>query len=69
MTTRRTTIRDVSRSNRSRVLRELYFRGPSGRTRLSRDTGLSPATIANIVGELADPTAETVINRMQQLGG
>ncbi len=52
MTARRTTIRDVSRSNRSRVLRELYFRGPSGRPRLSRDTGLSPATVANIVGEL-----------------
>jgi len=52
VTARRTTIRDVSRSNRSRVLRELYFRGPSGRSRLSRDTGLSPATVANIVGEL-----------------
>jgi predicted NBD/HSP70 family sugar kinase len=53
VTARRTTIRDVSRSNRSRVLRELYFRGPSGRSRLSRDTGLSPATVANIVSELA----------------
>ena len=52
MTARRTTIRDVSRSNRSRVLRELYFRGPSARSRLSRDTGLSPATVANIVVEL-----------------
>jgi predicted NBD/HSP70 family sugar kinase len=48
----RTTIHDVSRSNRSRVLRELYFHGPSSRPRLSRDTGLSPATVANIVGEL-----------------
>jgi predicted NBD/HSP70 family sugar kinase len=57
-TPRRTTIRDVSRSNRSRVLRELYFRGPSGRSRLSRDTGLSPATVANIVGEL---TAEGIV--------
>jgi predicted NBD/HSP70 family sugar kinase len=53
VTVRRTTIRDVSRSNRSRLLRELYFRGPSGRSRLSRDTGLSPATVANIVAELA----------------
>jgi predicted NBD/HSP70 family sugar kinase len=35
------------------VLRELYFHGPSGRPRLSRDTGLSPATVANIIGELA----------------
>lgn len=58
MTARRTTIRDVSRSNRSRVLRELYFRGPSGRSRLSRDTGLSPATVANIVAEL---TAEGIV--------
>jgi predicted NBD/HSP70 family sugar kinase len=53
MPARGTTIRDVSRANRSRVLRELYFHGPSSRPRLSRDTGLSPATIANIVGELA----------------
>jgi predicted NBD/HSP70 family sugar kinase len=58
VTPSRTTIRDVSRSNRSRVLRELYFRGPSGRSRLSRDTGLSPATVANIVGEL---TAEGIV--------
>jgi predicted NBD/HSP70 family sugar kinase len=50
---RRPTIRDVSRANRSRVLRELYFRGPSSRPRLSRDTGLSQATVANIVNQLA----------------
>jgi predicted NBD/HSP70 family sugar kinase len=53
MSTRRTTIRDVSRSNRSRVLRELYFRGPSNRPRLTRDTGLSAATVATIVSELS----------------
>jgi predicted NBD/HSP70 family sugar kinase len=52
MTSRRPTIRDVGRANRSRVLRELYFRGPSSRPRLSRETGLSPATVANIVNEL-----------------
>jgi predicted NBD/HSP70 family sugar kinase len=52
MSTKRTTIRDVSRSNRSRVLRELYFRGPSSRPRLTRDTGLSAATVATIVAEL-----------------
>jgi predicted NBD/HSP70 family sugar kinase len=52
VSTKRTTIRDVSRSNRSRVLRELYFRGPSSRPRLSRDTGLSAATVGTIVGDL-----------------
>lgn len=52
MSIKRTTIRDVSRSNRSRVLRELYFRGPSSRPRLTRDTDLSAATVATIVGEL-----------------
>jgi len=50
---RRPTIRDVSRANRSRVLRELYFRGPSSRSRLTRDTGLSQATVANIVNQFA----------------
>jgi predicted NBD/HSP70 family sugar kinase len=53
MITRRPTIRDVSRGNRSRVLRELYFRGPTSRPHLSRETGLSPATVANIVNELS----------------
>jgi predicted NBD/HSP70 family sugar kinase len=52
MSSRRTTIRDVSRLNRSRVLRELYFRGPSSRPRLTRDTGLSAATVATIVADL-----------------
>jgi predicted NBD/HSP70 family sugar kinase len=53
MSTRPTTIRDVSRSNRSRVLRELYFRGPSSRPQLTRDTGLSAGTVATIVSELS----------------
>src|SRR5919197_5674183 len=53
MNGRRPTIRDVSRANRSRLLRELYFGGPSSRPRLSRDTGLSPATVANIVAHLS----------------
>jgi predicted NBD/HSP70 family sugar kinase len=52
MASRRPTIRDVSRANRSQVLRELYFRGSSSRPRLSRSTGLSPATVGNIVSDL-----------------
>jgi predicted NBD/HSP70 family sugar kinase len=55
---RRPTVRDVSRANRSRVLREVYFGGASSRPRLSRATGLSTATVANIVAEL---TAEGIV--------
>jgi predicted NBD/HSP70 family sugar kinase len=40
------------------VLRELYFGGSSSRPRLSRATGLSVATVANIVAEL---TAEGIV--------
>ncbi|GGQ37013.1 putative NBD/HSP70 family sugar kinase [Actinomadura coerulea] len=49
---RRRTVRDLRRANRSVLLRRLYFDGPLSRQDLARETGLSPASVSNVVGEL-----------------
>ncbi len=49
---RRATTRDVRRGNRSAVMRTLYLDGPMSRYELSQATGLSQATVSNLVGEL-----------------
>ncbi|WP_239103808.1 ROK family transcriptional regulator [Microbispora corallina] len=48
----RGTLRDVRRGNRSLLLRTLYFGHELSRHDLSRLTGLSPATVSNVVGDL-----------------
>ena len=50
----RTTVRDVRRRNRSVLLSKLYFDGPLSRQHLSQLTGLSPATVSNVVGALVE---------------
>lgn len=52
MTRTLSTSRDLKRSNRSHLLNLLYFNEPSTRLDLSRMSGLSPATVTKIVGEL-----------------
>src|SRR5947208_13030771 len=52
MTTMRTTARDLRRANRAAVLRPLLLEGPQYRLGLARRTGLSTATMTNVVGEL-----------------
>ena len=47
----RSTVRDLRRSNRSALLWELLFSAPLTRPDLSRATGLSPATVSNLVSE------------------
>lgn len=49
---RRTTVRDVRRRNRSVLLSRLYFDGPLSRQHLSQLTGLSAATVSNVVAAL-----------------
>lgn len=49
---RRATARDVKRINRSVVIHHLLIDGEMNRQELSRRSGLSPATMSNIVGEL-----------------
>ncbi|MBP2472038.1 putative NBD/HSP70 family sugar kinase [Crossiella equi] len=54
MTVRRSTVRDLRRSNRSMLLAKLFFDGPLSRQELSQQTGLSAATVSNVTAELAE---------------
>jgi predicted NBD/HSP70 family sugar kinase len=50
----RVTVRDVRRVNRAALLQPLLLNGPLNRLELSEVTGLSSASIANVVAELLD---------------
>lgn len=52
MTAIHRTTRDLRRGNRATVLRRLYFDGPASRLDLAASTGLSPATVGNVISEL-----------------
>ncbi|GAA0618890.1 ROK family transcriptional regulator [Kribbella sandramycini] len=52
MEVRRTTVRDMRRSNRSVILTGIYRDGPLSRQELSMRTSLSPASVSNLVTEL-----------------
>jgi predicted NBD/HSP70 family sugar kinase len=49
---RRSTVRDLRRDNRSVLLSSLYFDQPRSRQDLSEATGLSPASVSNVIREL-----------------
>jgi predicted NBD/HSP70 family sugar kinase len=49
---RRSTVRDLRRDNRSMLLSSLYFGQPCSRQDLSIATGLSPASVSNVIREL-----------------
>ncbi|HEX4830527.1 MAG TPA: ROK family transcriptional regulator [Trebonia sp.] len=51
---KRGTVRDLRRETRSVALRALYLGRPCGRHELSERTGLSPASVTNVVRELLD---------------
>ncbi len=51
---RRGTVLDLRRGNRSALLRALYFNAPSSRQELGIATGLSPASVSNVVNELLE---------------
>jgi predicted NBD/HSP70 family sugar kinase len=46
------TVRDLRRDNRSVLLSSLFFEQPRSRPELSEATGLSPASVSNVVREL-----------------
>src|SRR5258706_15569146 len=52
MAASRATIRDLRRRNRATLLRRLFFAGPLGRQELTRLTGLSSATVTNVMSAL-----------------
>jgi predicted NBD/HSP70 family sugar kinase len=51
---RRGTVRDLRRDNRSVLLWSLYFDQPRSRQDLSQATGLSPASVSNVIRDLID---------------
>lgn len=65
----RRTVRDLRRGNRSGLLRQLYFAGPLSRQELSRSTGLSPASVSNVVGELLSDGIVTEAGAVESDGG
>src|SRR5689334_4207650 len=54
MESKRTTVRDLRRHNRSALLSKLFFHGPLSRHELSQLTHLSAATVSNVTGELIE---------------
>jgi predicted NBD/HSP70 family sugar kinase len=54
MDSKRSTVRDLRRHNRSALLSRLFLDGPLSRHELSGPTGLSAATVSNVVGGLID---------------
>ncbi|HXR42274.1 MAG TPA: helix-turn-helix domain-containing protein, partial [Acidothermaceae bacterium] len=54
MISRRGTVLDLRRGNRSALLRALYFDSPTSRQELGAATGLSPASVSSVVNELLD---------------
>lgn len=51
---RRWTVHDLRRDNRSVLLSSLFFRQPRSRQQLTAATGLSPASVCNVVRDLID---------------
>jgi predicted NBD/HSP70 family sugar kinase len=66
---RRGTVRDLRRENRSAVLWSLYFNRPYSRQDLSTATGLSPASVTNVVRELIDEGIVTEAGSQESDGG
>lgn len=65
----RRTVRDLRRGNRSALLRRLYFDGPLTRQELGRLTGLSQASVSNVVAELLDLGVITEAGSVESDGG
>ncbi|WP_067474356.1 ROK family transcriptional regulator [Actinomadura hibisca] len=66
---RRATVRDLRRDNRSVLLWSLYFDQPRSRQDLSRTTGLSPASVSNVMRELIDEGIVVEAGLVESEGG
>ena len=68
MDSRRATVRDLRRHNRSVVLSRLFFDGPLSRFELSHLTGRSAATISNVAAELLEERLIVEAGRVESDG-
>ncbi|MGK5557727.1 ROK family transcriptional regulator [Actinomadura kijaniata] len=66
---RRSTVRDLRRDNRSVLLWALYFDQPCTRQDLSRATGLSPASVSNVMRELIEEGLVVEAGSVESEGG
>ena len=62
-------VRDVRRSNKSLLLRHLYFHRLVSRLDLSRATGLSTASVSSVVAELIDAGLVVEAGAVESEGG
>jgi len=69
MDARRTTVRDMRRSNRSVVLTKLFRDGPLSRHELAQTTALSQASVSNLAGELLDEGVIEEAGAVESEGG
>jgi predicted NBD/HSP70 family sugar kinase len=69
MQPRRATVRDLRRRNRSTLLSTLFFEGPLSRHELGGRTGLSAATVSNVVGEMIDDGLVIEAGQVESDGG
>jgi predicted NBD/HSP70 family sugar kinase len=69
MTLTHRTTRDLRRGNRATVLRRLYFDGPASRLDLAATTGLSPATVGNVISELIKDRVVIETGQLMSDGG
>lgn len=63
------TVQDLRRGNRAQVLMRLYTHGPLSRQELTGMTGLSQATVSNVVGDLVDARIVTEAGAVDSSGG
>jgi predicted NBD/HSP70 family sugar kinase len=66
---RRWTVRDLRRDNRSVLLSSLFFGQPCSRQDLSEATGLSPASVSNVIRELIGEGIVTEAGSVDSDGG
>jgi predicted NBD/HSP70 family sugar kinase len=66
---KRGTVRDLRRDNRSMLLWSLYFGNPRSRQDLSMATGLSPASVSNVMRELIDEGIVIEVGNVDSDGG
>ena len=69
MHSQRSTVRDLRRRNRSVLLSMLYFDGPLSRYELGSRTGLSPATVSTLTGELVQDGLVVEAGQVDSDGG
>lgn len=65
----RATVRDLRRVNRGAVLRLLFFEGPLNRVLLSNLTGLSSASVTNVVSDLLEEALVVEVGTEESDGG